>query len=97
MIRKLAIALGATMVLGAAALAPTTASAWGHGHRHNGFYGGYGFYGPTLHRRAHLLPRQAPRRNAVRPALAPLHGLLIGRAMRIDDPGIAQRSWGFLF
>lgn len=45
MIRKLAIALGATIVLGVAALAPTTASAWGHGH--NGFYGGYGFYGPT--------------------------------------------------
>jgi hypothetical protein len=48
MIRKLAIALGATIVLGAAALAPTTASAWGHGHHgHNGFYGGFGFYGPT--------------------------------------------------
>jgi hypothetical protein len=47
MIRKLVIALGATVVLGAAALAPTTASAWGHGHRHNGFYGGFGFYGPT--------------------------------------------------
>ncbi len=50
MIRKLVIALGATVVLGAAALAPTTASAWGHGHhghRHHGFHGGYGFYGPT--------------------------------------------------
>lgn len=50
MIRKLVIALGATVVLGAAALAPTTASAWGHGHhghRHHGFHGGFGFYGPT--------------------------------------------------
>lgn len=51
MIRKLAIALGATVVLGVAALAPTTASAWGHGHhgghhwRGGGF--GFGFYGPT--------------------------------------------------
>jgi hypothetical protein len=50
MIRKLVIALGATVVLGAAALAPTTASAWGHGHhghRHHGWHGGFGFYGPT--------------------------------------------------
>ena len=55
MIRKLAIALGATIVLGAAALSPTTASAWGHGHGgHGGHHGwghghgvGFGFYGPT--------------------------------------------------
>jgi hypothetical protein len=49
MIRKLAVALGATVVLGVAALAPTTASAWGHGH-HGGHHwrgGGFGFYGPT--------------------------------------------------
>jgi len=50
MIRKLILALGATAALGAAALAPTTASAWGHGHHgHHGWSGGYGygFYGPT--------------------------------------------------
>lgn len=49
MIRKLILALGATAVLGAAALSPTSASAWGHGHwRGHGFYGhGFGFYGPT--------------------------------------------------
>jgi hypothetical protein len=48
MFRKLALALGAAAVLGAAALSPTTASAWGHGHwGHHGFNGGFGFYGPT--------------------------------------------------
>jgi hypothetical protein len=48
MIRKLILALGATAALGAAALAPTSASAWGHGH-HGHWRGGYGFgfYGPT--------------------------------------------------
>jgi hypothetical protein len=51
MFRKTMIALGATIALGAAALAPTSASAgwghggwghggWGHGP-HFGFYGGY--------------------------------------------------------
>jgi hypothetical protein len=45
MIRKLIIALGATVVLGAAALSPTTASAWGHGHWGHGWHGGYGYYG----------------------------------------------------
>ena len=47
MIRKLALALGATAVLGAAALSPTTASAWSHGHHH--WHGGYGIglYAPT--------------------------------------------------
>jgi len=50
MFRKLILALGATAVLGAAALSPTAASAWGHGHwhGHHGWYGhGFGFYGPT--------------------------------------------------
>ena len=47
MIRKLVLALGATAVLGAAALTPTTASAWGGHHRHHGWHGGFGFYGPT--------------------------------------------------
>ena len=48
MIHKLILALGATAALGAATLAPTTASAWGHGH-HGHWRGGYGFgfYGPT--------------------------------------------------
>jgi hypothetical protein len=50
MFRKLALALGAAAVLGVAALSPTTASAWGHGHGwgHHGWgHGvGFGFYGP---------------------------------------------------
>jgi hypothetical protein len=46
MIRKLILALGATAVLGAAALSPTAASAWGHGHWH-GHGHSFGFYGPT--------------------------------------------------
>lgn len=48
MIRKSMLALAAIATLGAAALAPTSASAWGFGHhgwRHHGFYGGLGFYG----------------------------------------------------
>ncbi len=47
MIRKLILALGATVVLGAAALSPTAASAWGHGHGHWGHGFGYYGYGPT--------------------------------------------------
>ena len=50
MFRKIALALGATAVIGAAALSPTTASAkWfhhghhGHGHGH---WGGVGIYAP---------------------------------------------------
>ena len=50
MFRKIVLALSATAALAAAALAPTAASAWGHG-RHNGWHGGYGvgfgFYGPS--------------------------------------------------
>ena len=48
MTRKLTLALAAAAI-GAAALTPTTASAW-YGHGHHGFWrGGYGFgfYGPT--------------------------------------------------
>ena len=47
MIRKLALALGATFVLAATALAPTTASAWHSHHRY--WHGGYGLglYAPT--------------------------------------------------
>jgi hypothetical protein len=45
MIRKLILALGATVAIGATALTPTTASAWGHGHWGHGF--GFGIYAPT--------------------------------------------------
>ena len=52
MFRKLTIALAATAALGAAALAPTSASAFPHhGHHgwHHGWHGGFGvgFYGPS--------------------------------------------------
>ena len=48
MIRKLVLALGATAALAAAALTPTTASAWSHNHGGWGHhYRGYGYYGPT--------------------------------------------------
>ena len=53
MIRKLTIALGATAVIAAAALSPTTASAGGwHGyHGHHGWHGGFGFglYAPAYY------------------------------------------------
>ena len=47
MIRKTLLGLTAIAALGAAALAPTSASAWGfkhHGWGHHGY--GFGFYGP---------------------------------------------------
>jgi hypothetical protein len=49
MIRKLVLALGATAAVAAAALTPTTASAWSHNHGSWGhrWHGGYGYYGPT--------------------------------------------------
>jgi len=50
MFRKLAIAFAATAALGAAALAPTSASAFPHHHGwHHGWHGGFGigFYGPA--------------------------------------------------
>ena len=51
MIRKLTVALGATAVVAAAALAPTAASAAPYGHHwgHHGWHGGFGigFYGPS--------------------------------------------------
>ena len=40
MFRKIALALGATAVIGVAALTPTTASAWHH-HHHGHWRGGY--------------------------------------------------------
>ena len=52
MIRKSMIALAAVATLGVAALAPTSASAWGFKHPHWGWghhhhwHGGWGFYGP---------------------------------------------------
>jgi len=46
MFRKTMIALAATVALGAAALAPTSASAWHGGfHGHHGFHGGFGWRG----------------------------------------------------
>jgi len=44
MFRKLILALGATAVIGAAALSPTTASAkgWKHNHWHHGWGHGFG-------------------------------------------------------
>jgi hypothetical protein len=50
MFRKIALALGATAVIGAAALTPTTASAWHHGHPghwHGGFGLGVGIVAPA--------------------------------------------------
>jgi hypothetical protein len=46
MFRKISIALVAAAALGTAALAPTSASAWGRGGGfHGGFHGGYGGWG----------------------------------------------------
>jgi hypothetical protein len=52
MFRKIALALGATAIIGAAALTPTTASAWHphhhhHGHWHGGFGIGVGLVAPA--------------------------------------------------
>ena len=48
MIRKSILALAGIAALAAAALAPTSASAWGFkgGWGHHGWGHGYGFYGP---------------------------------------------------
>jgi hypothetical protein len=47
MIRKSLLALAAIATVGAAALAPTSASAWGFKHHHHWGHGfGWGFYGP---------------------------------------------------
>jgi hypothetical protein len=45
MIRKSMLALAAITTVAAAALAPTSASAWGFKH-HHGWGHGFGFYGP---------------------------------------------------
>ena len=47
MFRKLALALGATLVLGAAALTPTAAFAGWHGHGYWGHGFTFGIYAPT--------------------------------------------------
>jgi hypothetical protein len=43
MFRKMAFVLAATAALGAVALSPTSASAWGHGHWGGHGWGGHGW------------------------------------------------------
>ena len=47
MFRKLSLAAVAAVSLGAAALAPTSASAWGGGWHHGHGWGGPRFYAPV--------------------------------------------------
>ena len=47
MIRKSMLALAALATLGAAALAPTSASAWGFRHHGFGWGWGHGYYGAS--------------------------------------------------
>lgn len=47
MLRKLSLAAVAAIALGAAALAPTSASAWWHGGWRHGWHGGWG--GPRFY------------------------------------------------
>lgn len=52
MLRKLSLVAIAAASLGAAALAPTSASAWGGGHgwhHGGGHHGGWGFGGPRFY------------------------------------------------
>jgi hypothetical protein len=53
LLRKLSLAAVAAVSLGAAALAPTSASAWGghgwHGGWHGGWRGGYGWRAPRFY------------------------------------------------
>jgi hypothetical protein len=49
MFRKLSLAAVAAVALGAAALAPTSASAWWHGGWHHGWNGGWGWGGPRFY------------------------------------------------
>jgi hypothetical protein len=52
MFRKLSLAAVAAIALGTAALAPTSASAWGHGWHggwHHGWGGGWGWGGPRFY------------------------------------------------
>ena len=62
MFRKLILALGATAVIGAAALSPTTASAHGwHGHHgwHHGWHRGFGvrFVAPAYYGDCYIVRR----------------------------------------
>lgn len=67
MFRKLALALGATAVITAAALSPTTASAkpwhhgWHHGwhHWHHGWHNGFGvgFFAPAYYGDCYIVRR----------------------------------------
>ena len=48
MLRKLSLVAVAAASLGAAALAPTSASAWGGGWHHGWHHGGWGWGGPRI-------------------------------------------------
>ena len=49
MLRKTILALAAGLTIGAAALAPTSASAYWHGGGHGGWHrGGWGWGGPVI-------------------------------------------------
>ena len=48
MLRKLSLVAVAAASLGAAALAPTSASAWGGGWHHGGWHHHYGWGGPRV-------------------------------------------------
>jgi hypothetical protein len=49
LLRKLSLVAVAAASLGAAALAPTSASAWGMHGWHGGWHGGYGWGAPRFH------------------------------------------------
>jgi hypothetical protein len=48
MLRKLSLVAVAAAALGVAALAPTSASAWGGHGWHGGWHGGWGWRGPRV-------------------------------------------------
>ena len=48
MLRKLSLVAVAAASLGAAALSPTSASAWGGGWHHGWHHGGWGWGGPRI-------------------------------------------------
>ena len=49
LLRKLSLVAVAAVSLGAAALAPTSASAWGAHGWHGGWHGGYGWGAPRFY------------------------------------------------